>query len=71
MTWMACRNPELEEDIKKGFRSEEFDRGWDDLMLMSGQVDKHLENIRGGAEFIVDIADTLKLVFSIAERPSE
>lgn len=59
---------DFEEGVKFGFKTEEFDGGWDDLLLKSRQVDKHLDNIRNGAEFVADIADTLKLAFSFKEK---
>jgi hypothetical protein len=43
-------------------------RAEDNLVLQRKQTDTHLENIRRGAEFITDIVETLKLVFSVEEK---
>lgn len=58
---------QLEADNKQGFKTEEIYIGWDDLTIRSKQVDTHLANIRGAAEYLADIADTLKMVLAIEE----
>lgn len=56
---------EFEDGIKHGYK-DEMERGWDDLLIKSSQVDTHLTTIRQAAEFLVDIRDVLKAAFSPA-----
>ena len=61
---------DLAAEIGSGHKTEEFDGGWDDLLIKSKQMDTHLSNISTAVEMLDDIGAIVKASFRVDERPS-